>query len=338
MVLPSAAGEREWCKTLIAEGQAVHFVSEETSSVSLASTLARLASRENGIVLHTHFAYGAAAWAASRLLRMQGRNLKVVWHARSDFSGSMTLTERIKTALKYRCMGGNAHMIAASEHLRQRVIKQGFPAERIQTIPNGIDLERASAATRSRAQVLSDLGICAGEHLILMFGWHPTVKGVDVAIDAVQTLVNRGHPVVLGVVGTERLREFVRTRMNGQRREWLKVLSPMADVANLYQAASVFVSASRSEGMPSAVSEAMANGIPVVLSDIPGVSWAHEIPYTVFFPSGASSALAEAIQKVLAWKPAQRERFTLPSRHHVRTKLQIGKWAEQVMSVYEDIL
>jgi glycosyltransferase involved in cell wall biosynthesis len=51
----------------------------------------------------------------------------------------------------------------------------------------------------------------------------------------------------------------------------IRFLGPVADVSGLLSAADLFVYGSKSEGIPNAVLEAMAAGLPVVGSDIPGI-------------------------------------------------------------------
>ena len=121
---------------------------------------------------------------------------------------------------------------------------------------------------------------------MLLFGWSPHVKGVDIAIDAVAGLACQDESVVLGIVGTDDLRRYVAKRMPEGLPSWLRLLAPTDQVADLLHAASVFLSASRNEGLPYSVCEAMAAGTAVALSDIPALAWAHKAPGAVFFPPG----------------------------------------------------
>ena len=68
----------------------------------------------------------------------------------------------------------------------------------------------------------------------------------------------------------------------------------------LYAAADVFVSASRHEGYSYAVGEALACGLPVVLSDIDGTRLFTRAPGAFTFPPGDSPALAAQLDRVLA--------------------------------------
>lgn len=339
LALPDAAAKIDWCARLIADGYKVHFLPDKASVLRYSWALAGLALSSNAMLIHTHFSlYDVAAWAARCLLRLRRRQLRVIWHMHSDFPVRMTPLRRAKDLLKYHVMGRNIRIIAVSEHIRRRIIEAGFNAAAIQTVLNGIDLNRAVAATRSPAQVYEEFKIPSEKHLLLLFGWEPTVKGVDVAMDAVERLIGLGLPIVLGIVGTAALREFVSRRTNDGPPSWLHILPPTDNVANLYQAASVFLSASRNEGFPYSICEAMANGLPVVLSDLPGVLWAKEAPGAMFFPSGDSAALAAAIREVLGWNTEDREQRIVANKHLINTKFAVAVWVERVLRLYKEIL
>ncbi len=250
----------------------------------------------------------------------------------------MTPLRRLKDLLKYRVMGRNVRIIAVSEHLRRQTIDVGFNAVAIQTVQNGIDLNRAITATCSPPQVYEKFKIPPDKHLLLLFGWEPITKGVDVAMDAVERLTSIGLPITLGIVGTETLREFVLRRNNEVLPSWLHIIPPIDNVANLYKAASLFISASRNEGFPYSICEAMANGLPVVLSEIPGVTWARETPGATFFPSGNSTALAAAIREVLGWTTEEHERRIVANKQLINTKFTVSRWVEQILRMYREIL
>ena len=339
LVLPSAASKMDWCERLIASGCQVLFLPDKASVLRHAWALADLALSRNAALIHTHFSqYEVAAWAASFLLRLRRRQVPVVWHAHSDFPVRMTPFRRAKDWLKFRIMGRTVRIIAVSEHLRQKTIEKGFKAAAILTVENGIDLNHAVAATRSRAQVFEEFNIPPDKRLLLLFGWEPNVKGVDVAMDAVERLVGLGLQVVLGIVGTEALQEFVLRRTNGAPPSWLHILPPTDNVANLYKAASVFISASRNEGFPYSIGEAMVNGLPVVLSDIPGVSWARRTPGAIFFPSCDSAALAEAIYEALHWNAKEREQYAAANEHLIKTEHAVSAWTDRILGLYREIV
>ncbi len=339
VAVPSKAADKAWCAQLVAQGHQVRFLPDDGSTLGYATRLAELVLATQADLLHTHFSsYDVAAWGARCLLLPRRRELAVVWHAHSDFPSSATAARRVKDVLKYRVMGNSVQMVAVSEHVRQRMIDCGFDASAVRTIPNGVDIARASSAARSKAQMHADLGIPPEAALLLLFGWEPWIKGVDVAMDAAHQLVQNGRCIRLAVVGTSALHDFVLRRSSGRVPPWLQILEPTENVADLYGAASVFVSASRNEGFPYSVCEAMASGLPVVLSDIPGVSWARRGSGAVFFPSGDGAALAGRIDEVLNWSAQERRHNAEVTQDFVRRELQIGVWADRIVELYREML
>jgi glycosyltransferase involved in cell wall biosynthesis len=339
LAFPEEARGRAWTSKLIAEGYHIRFLPSESSILCKAHVLSRIVSEECAFIIHTHFtAYDVAAWIAARLFPRRGRKVPVIWHAHSELQAQLTPLRLAKNTLKHRWMGRSAWVVPVADSVGNELRVTGFPPSRIRMIGNAIDLERATTVHRSRADALLELGANPVSHVLLMFGWEPIRKGVDVAIDAVGELVREGIPVILSIGGTENLEHYVRGRMGNTSPPWLHLLRPTENVADLYRASAMFLSPSRSEGLPFSVCEAMANGIPVVLSDIPSVSFAHATPGAVYFPCGDSRALAKAIQKVLRWSPAERELYGRENEDLIRRDFDVRIWSERVTRVYREIL
>lgn len=338
-VFPEAARQTPWCAELVAQDWRIHFLPQDASRARCSWTLARIICEEGALAIHAHFVqYDLPAWWAARLASRGGKKVQVVWHVHSELNAPLTLVRRITNLIKYRLMGRSAWMIAVGESVALGVLAAGCPAGRIRTVENGVDLARAMATTETRSQVLASMGIEVSDRLILMFGFEPFRKGVDIALDAVAELVKERDRVVLGIVGRNDLRAFVQERVGVQLPSWLRVTGPTENVANLYHATTIFLSASRSEGLPYSVCEAMANRLPVILSDIPSVSWAHRSKGTLFFPSGDSAALAAAIREVLGWNIEQQELHVIANEDLIKTEFAVSVWVDRILRLYVEIL
>jgi glycosyltransferase involved in cell wall biosynthesis len=103
------------------------------------------------------------------------------------------------------------------------------------------------------------------------------------------------------------------------------------DPATLLAAADVFVSTSRWEGMPLAVLEAAAAGLPLILSDVPGNRDVVDLGVeAVFVPSADPAALAAAL---VALQPSTTGRVV----DETLGSLTPDALAEDVLAVYHDI-
>jgi glycosyltransferase involved in cell wall biosynthesis len=338
-VFPEKARQRSWCKRLIAEEWRIHFLPDSVSRIQCMRALARIISEENASLVHTHFVqYDLAAWLAAHLARIRGKRCQVIWHMHSSLKSSLTILRRLTNFIKYRLVGRFVWAIAVGASVASEAVAIGYPRNRVRIAENGIDFSRLTSVAKDRLQVLADLNIKEDDRLILLFGYAPLIKGVDIAMDAMAELAKADEHVVLGIVGREPLRTYVHDRTGGQIPSWLRIFPPMENVADLYQVASLFLSASRTEGFPYAVTEAMAVRIPVIASDIPALAWAHRSDGVLFFPNGDSKALATALGIALDWSEAERKEHADANERLVRTEYGLDQWAERIMRQYKDIL
>jgi glycosyltransferase involved in cell wall biosynthesis len=111
-----------------------------------------------------------------------------------------------------------------------------------------------------------------------------------------------------------------------------------SDIPELLGEADVFVSASRSEGLPGAVVEAMLTAVPVVLSDI-GVhrEMVEQDAAGGFFPPGDSGALADSICAVLS-RPDQARAGASRARDRALELFDIRATAARHEALYAQVL
>jgi len=141
------------------------------------------------------------------------------------------------------------------------------PAGAVHVLPNHVELARF-ASPRPRAEVRAELGLPADGPVAICVGELTSRKNAALAIRALPEILGEVPDAWLLIVGKGREEEAWR----GLARS-LGVASRVCfagfrrDVPDLLAAADVLVHASRAEGLPNAVTEAMAAGRPVVASD-----------------------------------------------------------------------
>lgn len=122
-------------------------------------------------------------------------------------------------------------------------------------------------------------------------------KGFDVLVDAARLLAN-DRPVEFVVVGEGIEREGLESQAAGLPVTFLGPLRPGASVAEFLRSLDVFVLPSTfREGRPNVILEALVVGLPVVTTDIEGMSEIFRGPTLV--PPSDSAALATAIESAL---------------------------------------
>jgi glycosyltransferase involved in cell wall biosynthesis len=126
-------------------------------------------------------------------------------------------------------------------------------------------------------------------------------KGTAVLIDAVELLLRRALSIRLLIVGGGRLLPALRERARalglGANVEFLGQLD-RCEVRRTLDAADLFVMPSLTEGLPRALLEAMAKGLPAIASAVGGIP--ELLPPEFLVPPGRPDVLADAIQRLVA--------------------------------------
>lgn len=343
-LFPEVARERAWFELLAQGGWDMRCFPITASRMRLVPLLAQIVAQEDVCLVHTHFVdYDLSALAAKWLgvaRRRPQRRIPLLWHAHSEIDAltSVACLRRVAMHAKYGVLSRGVHMIPVGRSVARQLIAVGVSEERVHLVENGIDLCRATIAARSTDEVLTDLSLDESRRVLLMFGWKPILKGVDTALEAVAAVYARFPAVALVIVGTDELNTYIAEQFDKDPPPWLRVVAPVEDVASLFHSADIFLAPSRSEGFSYSVCEAMANKLPVVLGDIPGVSWARRSPGAVFFPAGDAQALMDVLVEVLDWDEETRAQHGEANEHLAYADFDVTSWSERMIAVYREVL
>lgn len=335
--LPEGAREREWAQEMIGEGRDLEFLPVPCSFLRTLKVARSLIAKHRPTIIHTHFAHHQGAYIIASGLQGRGERPFVFCHAHSapeDLGAPRNLIRRAR----FQLMRSRALIISSCPALRQEFVRWGAPPEVVDAIPNAIDVGRARYAARSCSEVRAELGIPTDATVFLLFAWNPHVKGLDFAVEAFRRISassnGAGGGAVLVVVGQERAREFLLSRF-GQVDSWLRLAPQVQAVGEYYQAADAFLSPSRSESHTYAPMEAMANGLYVIASDVPGQHYLLDAPESgaVLFPAGNVDALVESIEHYLTARPVHHREIV--SRY--AESCSVDNWTRQVLERYKRV-
>jgi phosphatidylinositol alpha-1,6-mannosyltransferase len=205
---------------------------------------------------------------------------------------------------------------AAVAYVTERSLQRRYPAgpDAVTTSYSSIDLRDDAFAPQPRP---------AGQApwtLVSVGSLEQLYKGTDVLIDAVAQLVASGLDVTYEHVGDGRHRPELEHRARAlglaDRVRLLGALPAGAQVREVLDRADVFVLPSRTEGLPRALIEAMARGLPAVGSTAGGIP--ELLPGADLVPPGDASALARRLRALLL-DPVQRESSAARNLAHART-------------------
>lgn len=196
-------------------------------------------------------------------------------------------------------------VLVNAEGIRDYILKMGSVAPgKIVVIHNGLDAP-ADAHTlreRRRAKLLAELGLGADVKIVGSVARLSPVKGHRYLLEAAANVMKADARVHLVLVGDGELRDEIKAQAErlgiGAR---TRLIGHREDSAQLAAAFDVAVLASLSEGLPNAVMEAMAAGVPVVATAVGGVPELIEDGETGFLvPPANPGAMAERIEYALS--------------------------------------
>lgn len=135
-----------------------------------------------------------------------------------------------------------------------------------------------------------------GRHIVSVGGFDHPVKGHDVLIRAIAQLPK---PALLTIVGAGCMKPELQAlaRREGVQLQFAGELAGAEAVRQVVAQADLFVLASRSEGMPRALIEAMALGVPVVATRVGGIP--ELLPASQLVERECATDLAETIEVTL---------------------------------------
>lgn len=170
----------------------------------------------------------------------------------------------VMTRTFLRACGKCERIVAVSNSIRE-LVKDGITS-RIDVIHNGIDQDKFKpAGEEEKKHLRAHLGLPANKRVFVSVGFLSETKGTHILVEAfLGSKLSRSELLVL--LGDGPLREKYSRLTAGNSN--IRIVGFVENVTDYLSAADIFVSASLTEGCPNAVIEAMACGLPVVLSDI----------------------------------------------------------------------
>lgn len=222
--------------------------------------------------------------------------------------------------------------ICVSDFIRRFLVEEClFPAKRTLAIRNGVSLKSFHPNEAARAEARVRLGIDDGRVCLICIASLVTQKRVDVLLEAIAKVVERGRPCTCFIVGEGPLSETLLHQAEALGLDGHVIFKGFhADVREYLWAGDVFVLTSDSEGLPLSVLEAMACGLPCIVTDVGGSAEAVlDGECGIVVQPGSPEEVADAITVMLD-QPERRAAMAQAALNRVRQHFDIEKSMAQV--------
>jgi glycosyltransferase involved in cell wall biosynthesis len=246
---------------------------------------------------------------------------------------------RLLTSRMYRHLA--THLHAVSEAVKSYAVETlRVPAERITVVRRGrspVRLGEPSAGRRAAARRM--LGLREDDEVVLNVGSHESSKGQRYLLEAAAGLAADRPRLKLLIAGREGPTTsglFTLSSRLGLE-EVVRFLGFRLDVPEVLVAADLFVCSSINEGLPGAVIEASALGLPIVASDIAAIREVVEPNRSALLvPPRNSGQLASAISNLLSDRDT-REAFGRRGREIYLERFTLDPVADEMVGLFRRV-
>ena len=234
---------------------------------------------------------------------------------------------------KYRQV---ARFIAASGAIRDILVDDGISAAQVRVVHDGIDVAKVQGLPALDAHV--EFWLPRGVPLVMNVGALVGHKGQTYLIEAMPLVMREVPDAHLVILGEGELRAPLERQVKELHLERaVRLPGFREDVLSLMKSADVFVMSSITEGLGSAVLDAMAMGLPVAGTRAGGIPEAVIHRETgLLVPPGEPKPLAAAIVRLLK-DPALRVRYGTAGRTRVEKHFGVDALVEGTLAVYREL-
>ena len=209
-----------------------------------------------------------------------------------------------------------------------------LPHRRIHVVPPSI---KAMPRRMDRGQTRQRLGIAEHEFVVLWVGRFDPVKRLDIVIGCAEVMNVVPSRLLLAGDGPYRPAVEQMVRLSTASRN-IQLLGWQTELGLVMSAADAFLFPSLTEGMPNAVLQAMAFGLPIVGSDIPALrELAGDEPRLLLVDSGEPKAYTDALLG-LRDDPKRAGALAARAAAWARENLDPRRTVRALVEVYERVL
>jgi glycosyltransferase involved in cell wall biosynthesis len=212
-----------------------------------------------------------------------------------------------------------------------------FPERNTITIPQGISASFFRPCRATAKALRAQMGIGPDDFTLVCVANLAEDNGIEILIHAVSRVLRQGIECKCIIVGDGPLREQLTQKTNSLGlSNWIFFEGFQSDARLYLQAGSVFILTSFSEGMQRSVLEAMACGLPCIVTNVGGTAEAvKDKDVGLLIPPGSVEATEHAVE-YLATHPEECAEMARKARQLVCRDFNLDKRLDELRSVIVD--
>jgi glycosyltransferase involved in cell wall biosynthesis len=242
----------------------------------------------------------------------------------------------IKKSLTYTLLPDK--IVTVSEYVRRLFMDQGIQPDKVITIPSGIDLMKFDPSKTDNT-LREEIGINQADPLVVMVAILRFNKGHYYFVNAAKKVIEDFPDTKFLIVGDGPQRKNIERYVNElDLRNNVLMLGLRDDIPRILASADIYVMPSLREGMGQSTMEAMAMGVPVIVSNVGGLpELVIDNQTGIVVPPKDVSSLAKAMITMLSDKEKSR-RLAEAARQSIRDKYSIERTIDKTLELYAALL
>ncbi len=319
-----------WAPEVEARGVAVHALNRQPGfHPSLGRRVAAVARRHGATVIHAHH---YSPFVYSGCTRLAGLFTPIVFteHGRLSDAGPSAKRRLANGALRQLA----ARTYGVSNDVRLHLVAEGFAANAVGVIYNGIDLGPAPGP-EDRASVRRSLGVADDVLVLATIARLDPVKDLGILLRAVHAAAD--VPLLLLVIGDGSERAALEAEAAslglGNR---VRFLGHRNDARTWLGGCDAYVNTSISEGVSLTILEGMAARLPVIATRVGGTPEVVDEHCGVLIPAREPAACADALRR-LGRDRALRSAMGAAGRQRVEAHFVLDRMVNDYAAVYREL-
>jgi glycosyltransferase involved in cell wall biosynthesis len=240
-----------------------------------------------------------------------------------------------RSRLRQRALSQGVHRyIAVSQAMADEMARDRVVARRkLRVVRNSVAVERFR--TLPAATLRGELTGGIDRPVVLVLARLNLRKGIGTLIEAAALVPEMAFAVAGEGDDRPLFESMIRERGLADR---VRLLGQRSDIPSLFASSDAFVLPSTREGLPLSVLEAMAAGVPVIATAIPGTDEVVSDEQSgLLFPPGDAGALARCLRRLLTDRELA-ARLGATARARVHAEFSAEGMAGRVEQVYQELL